>query len=85
MGAGMDLLATLLWAGAAGGILAVAVALMRPGRRRGWLLAASLLFLPIGIMGILSVGIVFLLAAAACLIGAVMSRPQPDATDAPNS
>lgn len=74
----MDLVATLLWAGAVGGVLAVVVAVMRPGQRRGWLLLAALLFLPIGILGILSIGVFFLVASAACLVGAVMSRPQPD-------
>ncbi len=71
----MDLLAGALWAGAVAGALAVVVAVGRPDRRRGWLLAAASLFLPIGILGILSIGALFLLAAAACVLGAVRVRP----------
>ncbi len=71
----MDLLAVSLWAGAVAGVLAMMVALARPDRRRRWLLVAALLLLPIGILGILTIGALFLLAAAACVIGAVMARP----------
>lgn len=71
----MDLLAVSLWAGAAAGVLAVVVAVARPEQRRRWLLVAAVLFLPIGILGILSIGALFLLVAAACIIGAVMGRP----------
>ncbi len=79
----MDPLATLLWAGAAGGLLSVVVAAARPSQRRRALVVAALLFLPIGILGILSTGIFFLLAAATCLVGAVSSRPQRPAPGAP--
>lgn len=73
----MDLLAVLLWAGAFGGILLVLFAIVHPSRRWRWLLIAALLFLPIGILGILSVGAFFLIAAALCLVGAIVSRPSP--------
>jgi hypothetical protein len=46
--------------GAAAGTLAVIVAAVRPMQRQQWLLTAGALFLPIGILGILSVGIFFL-------------------------
>ena len=71
------LIAVGLWAGAALGVLAVVVAVATPSKRRVALLAAALLFLPIGVLGILSVGAVFLLAAAVCLLAAAFSRPSP--------
>ncbi len=71
----MDFLAVLLWAGALGGVLVVFFAIMHPSRRWRWLLIAALLFLPVGILGILSIGAYFLIAAAMCLVGAVVSRP----------
>lgn len=71
----MDLLAALLWAGAGGGVIAVVVGLARPARRRPALILAAALFLPIGILGILSIGIVFLVAALLCLLGAMWRRP----------
>lgn len=70
----MDALAVLLWAGAGGGILVVFFAVLHPRRRWRWLLVAALLFLPIGVLGILSVGAYFLLAAALCLAGAIAAR-----------
>jgi hypothetical protein len=66
----MDLFAALLWAAAAGGVVALALAAAMPGRRRTWLLTAGVLFLPIGVLGILSVGIFFLVAAVLCLVAA---------------
>jgi hypothetical protein len=76
----MDLLAVLLWTAAAGGVLAAVVATVQPRKRRGALLLAALLFLPIGILGILSIGAVFLLASAVCLIAAVSSRARVNGT-----
>lgn len=69
------LIAVTLWAGAALGVVAVIVAVRRPAQRRLALLLAALLFLPIGVLGILSIGIVFLVAAAVCLGAAVFDRP----------
>lgn len=76
----MEPLAVLLWTGAVGGVLSVIVATVQPGRRRGALFLAALLFLPIGILGILSIGALFLLAAALCVIAAASSRVQVDGT-----
>lgn len=80
----MDLLGTSLWVGAGGGVLSVIVAVAAPARRRAALLIAAMLFVPIGVLGILSVGVVFLVAAVLCLIGAVLSRPT-DAGTTPSS
>lgn len=74
------LIRVAMWAGAALGVLAVIVAVRRPSRRRVALLLAALLFLPIGVLGILSVGAVFLVAAAMCLAFAAFSRPSRTAT-----
>lgn len=71
----MDLLGALLWAGAGGGVISVIVAVARPQRRRAALLVAGVLFVPIGVLGILSIGVSFLVAAILCLIGAALSRP----------
>ncbi len=76
------LIASLLWAGAALGVVAVIVAIRQPSRRRVALLLAALLFLPIGILGILSIGAVFLVAAAVCLGFALFGRPSRTATPA---
>lgn len=59
--------AVALWAGAGLGLLAVIAAVVRPSQRRMLLVVAALLFLPIGVFGILSVGAVFLVAAVVCL------------------
>ena len=69
------LIAVALWVGAALGALAVVVAVAVPSKRRVGLLAAALLFLPIGVAGMLSVGVVFLAAAAVCLAWATLGKP----------
>lgn len=74
------LVASALWGGAALGVVAVIVAIRQPSKRRVGLLLAALLFLPIGVLGVLSVGAVFLVAAAACLAFAVFGRPSRTAT-----
>lgn len=71
------LIAAGLWAGAALGVVGVAVAVAVPSMRRVALLATGVLLLPIGVLGILSIGAVFLLAAAICLLAAVFGRPSP--------
>lgn len=63
----MDGLAVVLWTGALGGVIAVVAAIVLPHRRRAALLVGAALFLPIGVLGILSIGIVFRIAAVACL------------------
>lgn len=69
------LVAVALWSGAGTGLLAVFAAVARPQQRRTLLLVAALLFLPIGIFGILSIGAVFLLAAVVCLAFAAFGGP----------
>lgn len=56
------------------GALAVVVAVRQPSKRRVALLLAALLFLPIGVLGILPIGVVFLVAAVVCMGFAVLSR-----------
>ena len=70
----MDWLAVGLWTGALGGVIAVAVAIVLPRRRRAALLVGAALFLPIGVLGILSIGIFFLIAAVACVTVALLPR-----------
>lgn len=67
----MDLLGVIWWGSAVGGMASVAVAVAMPSRRRAALLVAGLLFLVAGLLGILSIGIVFLVAAIACAVVAV--------------
>ena len=69
-----------LWTGAALGVAAAVVAIARPSSRRWALLLAALLFLPIGVFGILSIGAVFLLASALCLMVALFSKPDTRTT-----
>lgn len=59
--------AVVLWAGAGLGLLAVIAAVVRPSQQRRSLLVAALLFVPIGVFGISSIGAVFLVAAVICL------------------
>lgn len=70
---GRLLIALALWTGAVLGVGAVIAAVLRPLQRRLLLLVAAGLFLPIGIFGILSIGVVFLAAALACVVFALMS------------
>lgn len=70
--------AVLLWFAAAAGAVAATAAVRLPGLRRVLLVVAAILFLPIGILGILSVGALFLAAAAVCLVAAVRWRPVRD-------
>ena len=76
------LVAAGLWGGALLGVLAVIVAVRRPARRRVALLLAALSFLPIGVLGILSVGAVFLAAAVVCLASAALVAPSRSAPPA---
>jgi hypothetical protein len=68
----VDWLAVGLWAGALGGVIAVVAAVVLPHRRRAALLAGAALFLPIGVLGILSIGTFFLIAAVACVTVALL-------------
>lgn len=62
----MDVLGVIWWGSAAGALVAVAVAVTTPSRRREALVTAGLLFLVAGVLGILSIGIVFIVAAIVC-------------------
>jgi hypothetical protein len=70
----VDWLAVGLWTGALGGFIAVVAAIALPHRRRAALLVGAALFLPIGVLGILSIGIVFLIAAVACVTFALLPK-----------
>ena len=69
----MDLLGLIWWGSAVGGFTSVAVAMTMPSRRRAALLMASLLFLVAGALGILSIGIIFIVAAIVCAVAVVRS------------
>lgn len=75
-------IAVALWAGAALGLSAVTVAVMRPPKRRRMLLVAALLFLPIGVFGILSIGSIFVVAAVSCAVIAAFSGASAASTTA---
>ncbi len=77
-----SLIAAGLWGGAALGVVAVIIAVTNPGKRRVALVLAALLFLPIGVLGILSVGAVFLVAAVVCLGFAAFAGTSRSATPA---
>jgi endonuclease/exonuclease/phosphatase family metal-dependent hydrolase len=79
------LVAVVLWTLAALGVLALVVAGLKPGKRRAALLLAALLFLPIGVLGILSIGMVFLVAAAVAVLFAVVSRRATSTSSAPDA
>jgi hypothetical protein len=66
----MDLLSPIWWGSAVGGFASIAVAMTMPSRRRAALLMASLLFLVAGVLGILSIGIIFIVAAIVCAVAA---------------
>jgi hypothetical protein len=74
--AGVDWLAVGLWTGALAGTIAVAAAVVLPHRRRAALLVSAALFLPIGVLGILSIGIFFLIAAVVCVTVALLHKPR---------
>lgn len=68
----MDLLGVVWWGSAVGAFAGVAIAVTVPSRRREALAVAGLLFLVAGVLGILSIGIVFIVAAIVC--GVVAAR-----------
>lgn len=66
-GRGMDEALTIIWwLAAATGITAVVISLVRPEARRAALLAGAGAFAVAGVLGILSIGIIFLVAAVVC-------------------
>jgi hypothetical protein len=74
----MELLGAIWWGSAAGGLASVAVAVAMPSRRRTALLVASLLFLVAGVLGILSIGIAFIVAAFVSAVVAVRAARTDD-------
>lgn len=69
----MDLLGLIWWGSAVGGFASIALAVAVPSRRRSALLVASLLFLLAGVLGVLSIGILFVVAAIVCAVAALRS------------
>lgn len=67
------LLAMVLWGAAALGVVAAISAIVLPQLRRILFVVAAVLFLPIGVLGIMSIGVVFLVAAGACIVAAVLA------------
>jgi hypothetical protein len=67
-------IAVVLWGAAALGVIAAVSAVALPRRRSVLFLVAAVLFLPIGVLGILSIGVVFLAAVVACLVESVVAR-----------
>jgi hypothetical protein len=61
------MLTIIWWAAAVSGGAVLLVAVVLPARRKEALLGGAVLFGVAGVLGILSIGIVFLLLAAACL------------------
>lgn len=59
-------LAVVWFATAIGGAVAAVLAVLLPDRRRGLLLVAAACFAVAGVLGILSIGIVFVVGAVVC-------------------
>ena len=78
----MDILSVVWFTSAIGGALAAVVGLLVPKVRRSALVVAGIGFSIAGVLGILSIGIIFLGLAALCFIGAsnatsAVSTPPP--------
>ncbi len=72
----MAVLALIWWTAAIGGLVAGLVGITVRSRRRESLLIAGGLFAVAGVLGILSIGIIFVVFSAACIVAATR-------TDAP--
>ncbi len=70
-----DVLAVLFYGCALVEVAAVLLAAAVAGRRREALLTASVLLGVAGVLGIFSVGVVILVAAAGCAVAAARTRP----------
>jgi hypothetical protein len=75
-----DVLVVLWFVSAIGGGLALLTAAFAPSGRRTLLTTAAALFVVAGVLGILSIGALFLVAAALCAVGARKSRTSVPAT-----
>ena len=69
-----DALSMVWWTSALGGGLAALTAAVAPRVRRKALFTASALLLLAGVLGILSIGVLFLVAATACAVLATRTR-----------
>ncbi len=76
-----DPLTIIWWLATATGIAAVGVSLVRPAVRRTALLVGAAAFAVAGVLGILSIGVIFLVAAVAC--GVLGARQSPSNSEGP--
>lgn len=76
-----DTLTIIWWLATATGISAVVVSLVQPAVRRSALLVGAAAFAVSGVLGILSIGVVFLVAAIVC--GVFAARQSPSNTEGP--
>ena len=67
----MDVLSVIWFAAAIGGVVAAIVGWVRPAWRRPALVVAAACFGVAGVLGILSIGLVFLVMAFGCLALAI--------------
>lgn len=75
---------TIIWVFATvTGVAAVVVSLVRPEARRAALLVGAAAFAISGVLGILSIGVVFLVAALLC--GVLAARGAPSNTHGPTA
>jgi hypothetical protein len=69
-----DVLVVAWWTCALGGVAALAVAVSMASRRRQALGTAAVLLAAAGVLGLASVGIIFLVAATFCAFAALRAR-----------
>ncbi|MQB02268.1 MAG: hypothetical protein GEU78_18845 [Actinobacteria bacterium] len=80
----MNTLTIVWWGATLGGVVAALVAVLTPSGRRPALLVAASLFLISGVLGILSIGVVFLVLAVVCVIAAVLSHSHQSSDRSPS-
>jgi hypothetical protein len=73
----MTVLTLIWWTAVTGGFAACLLALTVRSHRHELLLLAGVCFLIAGVLGILSIGLIFLVASAACIIAASRNEVQP--------
>lgn len=76
-----DPLTIIWWLATVTGIAGVVVSLVRPAVRRTALLIGAAAFTVAGVLGILSIGIIFLAAAVAC--GILAAKQSPSNSESP--
>ena len=72
----MTALTVVFFLALAGAVASCATAIVRPSVRPLALVAAAVCFLVAGVLGILSIGVLFIAAAAVCAWLAVRTRPR---------